>query len=330
VAKLGHSVGMHPNLAAVATSQGGVFAAWQAREHGYSAKEIQQLVRSGDWVARRRGIYAERAVVEAADAKARYALDVAAALVAIRRAGEDARLVASHLSAAALWPLETLDAPVPAAVRLTTSSRRIQRMSPGLQVGTAALPDEHVTRCKELPITTKARTVVDVARESSYRAGVVLADSALRSGVTKPELEQVLRDCWNWPGIRQAARVVEFADPRPESVAESLARVVVVELGFPVPTPQVRIRDGLGFIGRVDLLFEEQRTILEVDGKKKYVERERDEDEVLWREKKREDRLRDAGYEVVRVTWAELMYHPERVRAKLLAAFARAQRRWAR
>jgi very-short-patch-repair endonuclease len=104
--------------------------------------------------------------------------------------------------------------------------------------------------------------------------------------------------------------------------------VVVAEAGLPAPRPQARISDADGVIARVDLLFEEQRTILEVDGKLKYVDP--DDDQVLWREKKREDRLREAGYEVVRVTWADLMYHPERVRARLLAAFARAQRRWAR
>lgn len=44
--------------------------------------------------------------------------------------------------------------------------------------------------------------------------------------------------------------------------------------------------------------------------------------EDLRAEKAREDRLREVGYEVVRLTWADLD-HPERVRAKILAAFAR-------
>jgi hypothetical protein len=174
-------------------------------------------------------------------------------------------------------------------------------------------------------VTTKARTVVDVAREESFRVAVALADSALHSGVGEEELGQVLRDCWNWPGARSAARVVAFADRRAEAVSESLARVVFAELALPAPTPQAWISDAHGVIGRVDFLFEQQRTVLEVDGKVKYA----DDGEALWREKRREDRLREAGYEVVRVAWAELMYQPERVRAKLLAAFARAQRRGA-
>jgi hypothetical protein len=262
---------MHPKLAAVAAAHGGVFAAWQAREHGYCSEEIGRLVKSGQWVALRRGIYAESALVEAANANARYLLNIAAALLAIRGLAGDARLVASHDSAVVLWGLETLETPALGVVRLTTSSR-VHRAAKGLRISAARLPEKHVAECSGLAVTAMARTVVDMARETPYRAGVALADCALRSGVTKPDLEQVLRDCWNWPGIRQAARVVAFADHLAESVAESLARVVVAEAGLPAPRPQARISDADGVIARVDLLFEEQRTILEVDGKLKYVD----------------------------------------------------------
>jgi len=102
----------------------------------------------------------------------------------------------------------------------------------------------------------------------------------------------------------------------------------------------VWISDAAGKIGRVDYLVREHWTISEVDGKMKYVpsvvdvpseitaDTQRRLGEIVWREKRREDRLREAGYEVVRVTWADLMYHPHEIRARVLAAFARAQR-WA-
>ncbi len=46
---------------------------------------------------------------------------------------------------------------------------------------------------------------------------------------------------------------------------------------------------------------------------------------ALIAEKRREDRLRDLGFQVVRVTWAELD-RPVLLRQRLLAAFARAAR----
>jgi len=41
----------------------------------------------------------------------------------------------------------------------------------------------------------------------------------------------------------------------------------------------------------------------------------------------REDRLRDTGFEVIRYTWDEALRRPERLAARVRAAFARAARR---
>jgi very-short-patch-repair endonuclease len=72
---------------------------------------------------------------------------------------------------------------------------------------------------------------------------------------------------------------------------ESLTRLRLHDDGLPIPDLQVWIgRD------RVDMLFEKQRLILEVDGLEKYV------DDALQLEKQRETRLRRLGYRVERVT----------------------------
>jgi very-short-patch-repair endonuclease len=69
-----------------------------------------------------------------------------------------------------------------------------------------------------------------------------------------------------------------------------------------VPQVEVRDRDG-DLIGRVDLLVEGTKLVVEFDGKLKYADGDA---EVLWAEKRREDRLRRLGYTVIRVSWADL------------------------
>lgn len=79
--------------------------------------------------------------------------------------------------------------------------------------------------------------------------------------------------------------------------------------------------DDRGLIGRVDHLWRDQRTVGEADGLAKY-----DSPAALRAEKLREDRLRDAGLEVVRYTWAEAWSQAELLVRRVLRAFARAAR----
>ncbi len=86
---------------------------------------------------------------------------------------------------------------------------------------------------------------------------------------------------------------------------------------------QVNLRDSLGHIGRVDFLVGD-RVVVEFDGMVKYDGA--DGRDALAAEKQREDRLRAAGYEVVRLTWADLK-DPERVARLIRQATARAATR---
>jgi very-short-patch-repair endonuclease len=174
-----------------------------------------------------------------------------------------------------------------------------------------------------------ARTAIDVCRHaSSWPDAVTVCDSALVLGLEKAELESAAVRAAGWRGGTLALRAAAFADARSQSPGESRARALFAEhdalKNFEM---QVRIGDASGFIARVDFLFREHRTVVEIDGKVKYTDPWRTPGDVLWEEKLREDLLRDAGFEVVRVTWKQLVTEPERVVARILAAFARAARR---
>jgi very-short-patch-repair endonuclease len=114
--------------------------------------------------------------------------------------------------------------------------------------------------------------------------------------------------------------VVEFADSRSESVLESCARVRFDELGLEPPDLQVAIRDANGTrIARADFCWPGRHVVAEADGMLKYKE-----DSDLTRKYQRDERLLEAGWEVVHFTWAQLFSDAGQVVGRIRAAFGRA------
>lgn len=111
-------------------------------------------------------------------------------------------------------------------------------------------------------------------------------------------------------GRSRAHLVSELADGRAESPGESLSRVRMFELRLLRPELQVEVRDVDGLAGRCDFGWEEQRLLGEFDGRVKYgrlcCDSAEEAAETLWREKRREDRLRRTGALVARWVWADV------------------------
>lgn len=265
----------------------------------------------------RRGVYARAdALASAADDPARmHAFRVAAALLPAR-----ALASASHESAAVLHGLDLLERPPESLVTLTRPPhvRGSRASGNDLKVHAAALSPGHVTKHYGLPVTSVARTVVDLARTLPFKHGVVVADSALHARkATHEDLARVLAACSNWPGVERARRVVAFSDHRSESVLESCARVTFDDYGLPPPELQVDI-GGDQFIGRVDFYWGEYLTIAEADGMLKYADAGR-----AVKQLERDQLLREAGYKVVHFTWRQLFHETDRLIARIRDVFAR-------
>ena len=306
-----------PRLAAVAAAQGGVFTTAQALAAGYNDDEIVRRRRSGGWVRLRRGVYAERWVIPD-DEAARHLLQLRAALLTLK-----GPVAASHVTAAVMHGLALLD-PDFSLVHITREGAGSSRTDADIRHHDASLPLAHLTKLDDVLTTTAARTAVDLARVTTYEAALVATESALNKELmTLSELREVMEYCKDWPGARNAGRVVAFASPYSESAGETLGRIAFDELGVPAPEQQVLIYDRHGLIGRCDYFFERHHTVGEFDGKLKYVG-ENVEDDPLYKEKQREDRLREAGLEVFRIGWAESRGKKPSVRRKAFAAFERA------
>jgi hypothetical protein len=294
----------------------GVITTAQLLAHGLSEGRIRSLVRQGVLSPVGRGAYVRAAL--AAEVKGNPAGEQALQVASVLAVGPRGA-AASHQTAAIIHGLDLLGRPTPglAVTRVPGASRKRRA---GVRVHSAALPSGHVTLRGGVPVTSVARTVVDLARTSPFRAGVVTADSALRSKLTsKAELAAVLADCARWPGLTRARQVVEFSDARSESALESVSRVVFREQRIPPPELQEWVGgDDVGVVGRADFLWRRFGTIGEADGALKYADPQR-----AIRQLRRDAELRAAGFQVVHFTWDDIVRTPGHVAASLREAFRR-------
>lgn len=233
-----------------------------------------------------------------------------------------------HVSAAVVSGLRIWNVDL-STVHVWRSDLHSPRLEAGVHHHTGALPESDIVEIDGLRVTADARTAVDVARTVEFESAVVTADDVLaRPGVQGDALLAVLDTMRDWRGARTAGRVVEFADGRSESVGESRHRVQIQRIGLPRPELQVVVSSPDGTEDRVDFYFDGYATVGEFDGREKYGRFLRPGEsagDAVWREKRREDRLRERGLQVVRPVWADL-YRDDVMAARYRAAFARAGR----
>jgi hypothetical protein len=286
------------------------------RDGGRSPAKIRTLIRNGTLIPVGHGIYVTR-VVAMEFKSVPHGDHVLKAGAAVLLGGPGCHI--SHQSAALAHNIDLLGGELSCVTISSQSGRRGVRH--GVHRYVAPLPGSHVTWKFGVPVTTVARTVVDLARTGTFAEGVVAADSALYRGLVAPlELRIVAEECGS-RGKAQTVRVVEFASGLAESPLESLARVAFDDQGLPAPELQAPIFGDNGFIGRVDFYWKQYRTIAEVDGALKYADPVRARKQ-LWRDKA----LRQAGYEVVHFDWREITQHPDQVASSIREAFRRGRK----
>ncbi len=295
-------------------AQSGVSSVTELVELGVSRHVVDRSVGAGLLVRLRRNVVVDSAVWGAAAPWERHALRARGTA----RAWRGSPFALSHHSALALLavPLHGVDNRVHVARLREGESRR--GVSTRIH---APVPETFLARVDDICVVTGPLATLQVAADFGVEAGLVSADALLR-GDPHAELAQALSAA-RGNGEPRAALTVQLADARAESAGESRSRWVMRAASLPTPELQVWIRADDGFAARVDFLFREQRVIVEFDGLLKYAS-----PHDLRAEKVREDRLRELGYEVVRLVWADLD-RPDRVRASIVAAFARSAARTA-
>jgi hypothetical protein len=232
-------------------------------------------------------------------------------MAAVLAAGPGAAL--SHRSAAASWDLGSSErGPVD-----VTAPR--QRVRPGIQVRRAALAPDEITTRDGIPITTVARTLLDLA--------AVLPPSQLERAVERAEalgladtvpLAALLERHGGRRGTA-ALREVLQGGVQPVLTREELeARFLTFLDAHDLPRPAVN--GDLHLAGRwiqPDFLWREQRLIVELDGHETHRTRA-----AFERDRERDRILQAAGWRVVRITWRQLHEDPDAIAADLLRLLA--------
>lgn len=287
------------SLASLATRQSGVVSRQQLLDLGLSSACIGRRLAARRLLPLYRGVYA---VGHASlDWRGR-------AVAAVLAVGE--RGVISHRSAAAAWGF--LPAP-DGVIEMTVTGSGLRRR-PGLVVHRAsALDAPDVRRVRGVPVTSPARTLVDLARAGGEDLDRAVAEAQVLRLVTRRDLAGAIERAADRRGMRALRRALESGagGPTRSELERTMLRLLA---GAGLPRPRVNAR-----VGRfmVDFLWADERVVAETDGWAAHANRR-----AFERDRARDAELHAAGYVVLRFTWRQIDESPLLVAARVAQVLA--------
>ena len=216
-------------------------------------------------------------------------------MAAVLSCGDGA--VLSHRSAATAWGLWRPGSPV-IEVTVRGSGRHGRRRVTVHR--STRLGREDVTRRNGIPMTTPARTLLDLAEVVGRRQTERALDEAERLGLcTDRQLRSVIdRNPGRLGGARLAAVLDEHAlgSTATANDFEELFLALCRESAFPEPEVNVRL-------GRykVDFVWRSQRVVVETDGRQSHATRQ-----AFEIDRARDVELTTTDWKVLRFTWRQL------------------------
>lgn len=270
----------------------------QLTRRGIDRNAQHRLVATDVMVRITHGVYVDRSEWASLDTRERFVTRVRG--VALSRPSP---LLISHRTAAVLHGLPVVGG-FPSRVDSLRSTVNGGRSESAIHAHrTSRLPD--VDQVHDLRVTSLARTIVDVALSHPLVVSVPMMDHALRLGrIGLDDLREEHATRQRHPGARRAAAALGLCTPRSQFPLESITQVRLFEGAWQRPQQQVRLPLLRGGNAYVDCLWADLSLVLEADGRYKYgpIAGLLSGDE-LWAEKRREDDLREQGFDFRRPTW---------------------------
>jgi very-short-patch-repair endonuclease len=218
--------------------------------------------------------------------------------------------VLSHYAAAALWGLRSSwEGPIDVTV-----SGRKTRGRPGIRVYRSHLHPHDVTRRDNIPVTSPARTLLDLAATLPQRdLDRTTEEAQVQRRVTTHSLNEQFKRYPHHRGTAALRKAIRSDPALTRSEAERRLLELIRAARLPKPEANAQLHGH-----EVDFLWHEQRLIVEVDGYAFHSSRSSFE-----RDRRRDRDLQAAGYRVLRITWLELTDGRDALIAELAAALIR-------
>ena len=243
---------------------------------GFTNEDIGRLVRAGRWIRVHRGVYAVGHRILTSEGWW---------MAAVLAGGRGA--VLSHGTAAAVWDLRRAAG---GAVHITVPGDPGRKRRRGIKVHrSTTLSARDVTAHNRLPVTTPARTIVDLARTIAGRDLERIVDLADQRGL----IDFADLRAANTASLKAVLRAYDPAPTRSELEERFLK--LCDDHGIPRPQTNVPI-DGI----LVDFVWRNRNLIVEVDG---YAHHR--SPEAFERDRERDVLLEVKGWRVMRFTWRQ-------------------------
>lgn len=279
----------HHGLRTLALAQHGLATRRQILDLGGTDALIARRIASGQWTRARRGVI----VIGAAAAS--WEQRVMAACLA----GGDGAL-ASHRTAGRHWGIVERSG----RIQLLAGDERVLALDQVQAHRTLILPPVDRTVHRGIPITSVARTLVDLAAGQDQVVVGRWLDDAMRRLLLDP---RELRSC--------IARLAGPGRPRPTSLVDALAErwagydpgdsaleartlLALSRAGLPAPVQQHVVRRPDGRTAYIDLAYPEQLVAIELDGYEHHRTRT-----AFDQDRARANDLTLLGWHVYRFTW---------------------------
>jgi hypothetical protein len=297
---------------------------------GASSRPLPARAKAGTLVRIRRGVYVDAAEWKGLQSWDQYRLRIEAAAETC-----NGPTVFSHHSAASPWGIATIERGQP--VHALTTFRGGGRSRAGIRRHLVEPGTIDAQELDGLLVTSRVQTVLDLAAHVPFAEALVPLDHVLKPdpvrglpALTKEELLGALPGRYKAAVERRVRAAIEYADPLSGSAGESYSRSLIHAAGFEAPVLQHAIHGTDGFVGYADFYWKQARVVGEFDGEEKYVKPEflkgRTASQAVMTEKKRENRIRATGTNVVRWDWSDLM-EPGKLERMLAAAGVPRRRR---
>jgi hypothetical protein len=241
------------------------------------------------YALRSRFVAIHRDVYVARDSEINAVLRAKAAWLWSRRRG-----IVAGRSASALHGAKWIDAKAPAEILYEN------RHAPAaIRTWADRTEDDEVGLVDGTPVTTPARTALDLASRYPVDKAVAMIDALARATRLKmADVELLAERHKGRRGIGRARRALELVDAGAESPRETWLRLLLIRAGFPPPQTQIPVRDQYGqLVAVLDMGWEDKKIAADYEGDHHRTDRRRFNHDI-----RRAEAVAELGWIDVRVT----------------------------